>query len=99
LTPDEDVAEGLGICEGIETGLAIMAAGWRPIWACGSLRALTAFPVLNGIESLTVFSDAKPHEIEGARAWGARWAAAGREATVRIPEHGGDWNDLLGAAA
>ena len=98
LSPDEDVAEGLGISEGIETGLCIMAAGWRPIWACGSLNALTAFPVLGGIECLTVFADPKPHEVAGARACAARWAKAGREADVRTPL-AGDWNDSLGIAA
>ncbi len=99
LSPDDEVELGLGICEGIESGLAVMAAGWRPIWAAGSLGALIAFPVLDGIECLTVFADPKPHEIAGARACAARWAAAGREAVVRIPQAGGDWNDLLRAAA
>jgi hypothetical protein len=94
LSEDAEVELGLGICEGIETGLAIMAAGWRPIWACGSLGALTAFPVLGGIETLIIFSDDKPHEVEGARSCAARRAAAGREALARIPSHG-DWNDAL----
>ena len=97
LSPDDEVELGLGICEGIETGLAIMAAGWRPIWACGSLVNLTKFPVLAGIECLTVFADAKPHEICGARVCADRWVQAGREAIVRIPGKG-DWNDALVAA-
>ena len=37
LSPDDEVDLGLGICEGIETGLAIMAAGCASVWACGSL--------------------------------------------------------------
>ena len=36
LTPDEEVEHGLGICEGIETGLSVLNAGWAPVWACGS---------------------------------------------------------------
>jgi Toprim domain len=96
LSPDEAVSTGLGICEGIETGLALMAIGWYPIWAAGSVGALARFPLLRGIECLTVFADAKVQEVEGARACAARWAAAGREAIVRIPA-GGDWNDLLKA--
>ena len=28
LSSDEDVLEGLGICEGIEDGLAILVSGW-----------------------------------------------------------------------
>ena len=99
LSPDEDVTLGLGICEGIETGLSLMAAGWRPIWACGSLDALRRFPLLSGIEALTIFADPKPHEIAGARACADRWAEAGREAIVRIPRTKGDWNDVLQQAA
>ena len=78
-----------------ETGLSIIAAGWRPVWACGSLDGVRLFPVLCGIECLTIFADPKPHEIAGAQDCGARWAEAGREAIVKIPS-GGDWNDLLG---
>jgi hypothetical protein len=94
LSPDDEVELGLGICEGIETGLAIMAAGWRPIWAACSLGALERFPVLGGVEALTIFADPKPHEIAGTRACADRWAEAGREAIVRIPRYG-DWNDAL----
>ena len=99
LCPDEDVTLGLGICEGIETGLSIAAAGWRPIWATGSLNMLARFPVLSGIECLTIFSDAKAHEVGGARACADRWAAAGREAVVWIPSAEGDWNFALGKRA
>jgi hypothetical protein len=94
LSPDDEVELGLGICEGIETGLAIMAAGWRPIWAAGSLDAVRRFPVFAGVECLTVFGDPKPHELAGARVCADRWAAVGYEAIVRIPNHG-DWNDTL----
>jgi hypothetical protein len=80
------------------TALSVMAAGWRPIWACGSLSALTAFPVLSSIECLTIFADPKPHEIAGARTCAARWAEAGREVYIRVPSRG-DWNDILGIAA
>jgi len=99
LSPDDAVSEGLGICEGIETGLAIMATGWRPIWAAGSLDGLKQFPVLAGIECLTVFADPKPQEVAGARACAARWAEGGREAIIRIPGGVGDWNDVLQVAA
>jgi hypothetical protein len=94
LSPDDEVALGLGIAEGIETSLAVMAAGWRPLWAAGSLDAIRRFPVLSGIECLTIFADPKPREVAGARACAYRWAEAGREAIVRIPRNG-DWNDAL----
>jgi hypothetical protein len=99
LSPDDEVELGVGICEGIETGLSLLAAGWAPIWASGSLIGIRSFPILSGIECLTIFSDSKPHEIVGARVCAERWAKAGREAAVRIPGPGGDWNDALGRAA
>jgi putative DNA primase/helicase len=94
LSPDEDVTQGLGICEGVETGMAIMSTDWLPIWAAGSLGAVRSFPVLAGIECLTIFADPKPNEIAGARECGRRWRDAGRQAVLRIPGNG-DWNDAL----
>jgi hypothetical protein len=99
LSENAEVTFGLGLTEGIENGAAVMASGWRPICACGSLGMLERFPVLGGIEALTIFSDPKAHEIVGARVCAERWAEAGREAVVRIPGAEGDWNDVLGRAA
>jgi hypothetical protein len=98
LAPDDEITIGLGICEGIETGLALMQrAGWAAIWAAGSAGAIAKFPVLAGIECLTVFPD---RDDEGAGAKAAetcteRWSAAGREAEVIWPPGGADWNDAL----
>ena len=94
LTPDDEIEECLGVCEGIESGLAIMAFGYRPMWACGSLGGLTDFPVLACVDCITVFSDPKPHEKEGARSCAKRWAEAGRRSFLRTP-YKGDWNDAL----
>jgi Toprim domain len=94
LSPDDEVTLGLGIAEGIETSLAVMVAGWRPVWAAGSLDAIRRFPVLPGIECLTIFADPKPHEVAGARACAYRWSEAGREVRMPIPRNG-DWNDAL----
>jgi hypothetical protein len=100
LSRDEDVERGLGITEGIETGLAVTAnCRWRPIWACGSLDMLKSFPVLNGIECLTVFADSKPNEIAGARECAERWVKSGREAEVKMTGGAGDFNDVLIRAA
>ena len=98
----EEVTTGLGICEGIETGLAIMQhTGWSPVWAAGSAGAIAKFPILPGIEALTVFADAddKGAGLEAAHACARRWFQAGREATVQQPPAGTDWLDALGRAA
>jgi putative DNA primase/helicase len=101
LSADTEVTTGLGLAEGIETALAILQTGWSPVWAAGNAGAISAFPVLPGIEALTIFAD---HDANGvgtraARACAERWVAAGREVVVRTPPAGLDWNDVVRRAA
>jgi putative DNA primase/helicase len=95
LCAEEEVLEGLGICEGIEDGLALIAAGWRPVWACGSKDALSDFPVLSGVECLTVFGDPGSPAEAACRKVEARWVSAGLECRVIVPAEEGDWNDVF----
>lgn len=96
LSPHDEVTLGLGLSEGIETGLKVMARGWRPVWACGSTSGVAPFPVLPGIDELTIFAD---HDTNGAgqraaQQCGDRWAEAGRLATIRLPRTAdSDWAD------
>jgi len=102
LVPDEDIGLGLGLAEGIETSLAIMQhAEWSPVWAGCSAGAIARFPVLPGIESLTIFADAddKGAGLTAARTCAERWRAAGREVTIQRPPAGTDWHDAIGARA
>lgn len=87
LTPDNHVTMGLGIAEGIESALAIAARGFRPVWACINVAGVASFPVLAGIDALTIAVD---HDSSGAgqRAaaeCAARWREAGREVEFIIP--------------
>jgi hypothetical protein len=69
----------------------------QPMWAAGSANNLETFPVLSGIERLTVLAD---HDESGRgqeAAWRCadRWARAGREVILRTPKQlGADFNDL-----
>jgi hypothetical protein len=81
ITPDEDVTLGLGIAEGVEDALAI-ALEWGPAWAATSAGAIERFPVLSGIEHLTIFSDADSAGTRAARVCADRWIAAGQEAQI-----------------
>ena len=81
ITPDEDVTLGLGIAEGVEDALAI-ALEWGPAWAATSAGAIERFPVLSGIEHLTIFADADSAGTRAARACADRWIAAGQEAQI-----------------
>ena len=100
LTADEEVTQGLTIGEGVETTLSAMMLGLTPAWALGDAGAIGTFPVLAGIDGLTILVD---HDASGTGQKQAakcrdRWLAAGREVlTVQPDQVGYDVNDLLGA--
>lgn len=98
LSKAVEVTMGLGIAEGIETALSVLNTGWAPIWAIGSAGCIATFPILDGIEALTVFADADDAGLRAAREVAARYAAHGREGFVQIPPRG-DFNDLAQEAA
>lgn len=96
LSPDDEVEAGLCIAEGIENAMTLMCRGWRPIWAAGSAGAIGTFPVLNGIEHLTIFpdNDDTGAGMNAARACAERWSSAGKSVTLRVSPKGEDWNDV-----
>ena len=106
LTDDAEVTQGLAIGEGVETSLAGMALGFRPAWAVGFAGGIRAFPVLVGIECLTILVDHDEVDDRGRQAGpeaalecSARWTAAGREVRRVIPRGvGTDMADLIEAA-
>jgi putative DNA primase/helicase len=87
LSPDEDVAEGLTIAEGIETALAGMALNFRPAWALGTAGEVAKFPPLSGIECLTILvdNDASGTGQASALECSERWTRAGREVFRVLP--------------
>jgi hypothetical protein len=106
LDPDENVEYGLTIGEGVETTLAGMMLGFRPAWALGSVGAIKNFPVLSGVEALTILVDHDQADRHGrqagqdaATACSARWTAAGREVHRVVPRRvGADMADLIRGA-
>jgi phage/plasmid primase-like uncharacterized protein len=102
LTPNCEVTAGLVIGEGLETVLAGMLFELRPAWALGDAGELGAFPLLSGIECLTILVD-NDYSGTGQRRsmqCSARWTDAGREVTRVTPfAVGADINDLIRGAA
>jgi hypothetical protein len=97
LVPDADVICGLGLAEGIETALSVMQDWrwqWRPVWAATSAGAIARFPVLPGIEALTIFADRDGAGCQAAETCAERWAEAGYEAAIWCAK-AGDFNDML----
>ncbi len=99
LWPDEAVTYGLALAEGIESALAAAHLA-TPVWSCIDASNLAAFPVLAGIEALTIFAD---HDAAGLKAAGEcanRWRKAGRQVrALRARLAGADVADLTEGAA
>jgi Toprim domain len=110
LWPDDAVTTGLVIGEGVET-VAAAALGVKhrgtllqPVWACGNAGNLSDFPVLPGIEALTILvdNDASNTGQQAAAACACRWLDADREVIRLTPKTTGqDFNDIIrnGSAA
>ena len=96
LSTDEIVTMGLHIGEGTETTLAAMARDFHPAWALGSAGGIAKFPILSGIESLTLIVDNDQASRAAARECGDPWREAGREVVLIVPRrHGADMADIL----
>ena len=96
LDADENVTLGLTIGEGVETGLAARLAGFRPVWVLGSSGAIAAFPVLPGLEAITILGEVgdRGANHHAAQACAARWMDDGQEAFIVSPCVGSDFNDV-----
>jgi putative DNA primase/helicase len=101
LSLDEDVLAGLFVAEGLETALAGMSIGLRPMWSTRSTAIMAKFPIVSGIECVSVIAD---HDVNGAgeraaRELEQRWRAAGLEVAILCPDApGADFNDVLKGA-
>jgi Toprim domain-containing protein/CHC2-type zinc finger protein len=101
LSEDADVLGGLFLAEGLETALAAMAIGLSPVWSTGSTALMAGFPLLNGIECLTLLAD---HDASGAGEKAALdakapWIGVGREVRILRRAQRGDLNDAIRAAS
>jgi len=106
ISDDAEVAAGLTVGEGLETTIkGMMLPTWfRPAWSLINAGNIEVFPVLAGIESLTILVDHDRPDRNGRRAGQAaatecarRWIAAGREVIPVIPlREGFDIADVAG---
>jgi hypothetical protein len=108
LTPQADTfvqdhlgvwCERLHVCEGIETGLALIKLGRRPVWSLLSAGAIARMPVMPSVGELIVCADSDDIGIDTVREPWARfdtgqnaafaavdsWQQAGRRARVLMP--------------
>jgi hypothetical protein len=99
LDADAEVTMGLFVGEGSETCLAARQIGLRPAWALGSAGAISSFPVLSGIDALSLLREHDDANARAAIACGTRWKDAGRDIFDVWPNDGNDVNDAVKGAA
>jgi hypothetical protein len=95
ITPDADVTMGLALAEGVESAIAGMMLGLVPMWATGSVGGIAAFPVLSGIEALTICAETGEASERAVQEVGTRWTDADREVRICRPRCGSDLNDAI----
>lgn len=90
LSPFDDVTGGLTVAEGIETAISLLMDDLAPAWALCGASNLAKFPILAGIEAITVAADTGAAGQVAAREVAARWHKAGRETRI-VPPAADDW--------
>jgi putative DNA primase/helicase len=107
LSPWWHVYDVLHICEGIETGRAIMGEHRedpedrrRPVWALGTAGAMERFPNIARVQKLYIWADRDKSTTGTDAADACRWTwhKAGKQAVIMKPPPeamGKDWLDLL----
>jgi hypothetical protein len=99
LDADDTVTMGLVVGEGVETCLAARQLGLRPAWALGSAGAIAGFPVLGGVECLTLLAEHDEASARAVETCARRWHSAGHEVLIDRALIGKDLNDALRGAS
>jgi hypothetical protein len=98
LDGDTDVSISLTIGEGFESCLAGRQLHFRPTWALGSVGAIAKFPVLGGIETLTILEETgdRGASIRAVETCAERWHDKKCDVFIVTPRVCvGDVNDVL----
>jgi putative DNA primase/helicase len=95
IDPDEHVTYGLCVGEGLETTFAGRQIGFAPAWSLLSDSGIANFPVLPGLDGLTIFLENDSASRTAANECGRRWQAAERDVFTLRPDIGNDLNDEI----
>jgi putative DNA primase/helicase len=91
IDPDDAVHEGLAVAEGIESAIAARFI-YRPAWSLIDANGINGFPVLPGIEHLSIFADNDANKTGEIAAYECqeRWQRAGAEVMIQMPPNVGE---------
>ena len=96
ISPDHEVHSGLLIGEGIETVLsASKLLQFKPVWSLIDKNGVANFPVLSGIESVTLAVDNDDAGRHASRQCIERLTRAGIEVITAATNLVGDFNDFV----
>jgi hypothetical protein len=92
----DPVGETQAIAEGVETAMAARQLGFKPVWALGSVGAISFFPIIDTMKQLTILGERGEASARAIKVCGTRWRKAGRQIRVVMPDAGfRDLNDIL----
>jgi putative DNA primase/helicase len=94
----DPIGPDLAIGEGIETCMAARQLGIKPTWALGSTGSIAGFPIIEGVNRLTILGETGTASQDAIRFCTQRWRKAGKRVRVAMPSVGSDLNDELMAA-
>jgi Toprim domain-containing protein len=89
------LTDTLAIGEGVESCMAAQQLGYTPVWAVGSVGAISFFPILNGVERLVLLAETGRPSEDAIKICGTRWQRERRKVQVIRPLVGSDLNDVL----
>ena len=92
---DEVESDSLAVGEGVETAMAARQLGFAPVWALGSVGAISFFPLIERVKQLFILSESGDASARAVRLCGTRWHRARRKVRIVIPDIGSDLNDVL----
>jgi putative DNA primase/helicase len=102
---DQLSGDALVVGEGVETAMAVrelmhMALiDTMPVWALGSVGAISFFPLIDGIKQLVILGEIGEASARAIKMCGTRWRRVGRRVRIVMPSDGlSDMNDALIAA-
>jgi putative DNA primase/helicase len=85
----------LHVCEGFETGLALLQLGYTPAWALGSAGAIERLPLLWFVGQLVIAIDNDVSRAGDAAAAAARLTWGWRASCISTSRVGTDFADLV----
>src|SRR5262249_4084427 len=84
----------LSVCEGFETGLALIAQGYAPVWAMGSAGGIARLPLIKNVDHLLICADNDKSQTGERAALAAMKTWGERAAAITVDQVGYDFADI-----